>query len=111
MSRCVEHNYELLKLLSKTKGKKREAIINASENDLIKAISECVHNVLSGNVELTPEEKRKLAPKKKHLRDLADSKVSFKQKREVIQRGGNLLAVLLPPVIESLGRLFFQKHQ
>ena len=111
MSRCAEHNYELLKLLAKTKGKKRDAIISASDKDLIKAICECAHNVLRGNVELTPEEKRKLAPKKKHLRHLADNKVSLKRKREVIQRGGNLLAVLLPPVIESLGRLFFQKHQ
>ena len=110
MSRCVEQNYELLKLLAKTKGKQREAIINASGNDLVKAVCECAYNLLKGNIELTTEQKRKLARKKRHLRDLTANKVSLKKKREIIQQGGNLLTVLLPPVIESLSRLLLHTH-
>lgn len=107
MSRCIEQNYELLKLLAKTRGKQRQAIINASGKDLIQAVCECAYNLLRGNIELSTDQKRRLATKKKHLRDLAANKVSLKKKREIIQRGGNLLAFLLPPVVESLSKLLF----
>ena len=108
MSRRVEQNYELLKLLAKSKGKQRQAILDASGSELLRALCECVHNLLRGNILLSTNQKRKLASKKNHLRDLAAKQVSFKRKREIIQRGGNLLTVLLPPIIESLGKLLFK---
>lgn len=111
MSRHVDHNFELLKLLAKAKGKQRQAIINASDSSLVKAVCECAYNLLKGNIKVSTEVKRKLNSKKKHLRDLAAKNVSLKRKREIIQRGGNLLAVLLPPVIESLGRLLFHTRR
>ena len=72
-----------------------------TDPDLIRAICECCHNVLKGNVPLTPRQKKRLARYKKKLRQLSDRKTSIKRKREVLQTGGiaPLAAALLPAIL------------
>lgn len=108
MYRRAEQNYGLLKLLAKSSAKQRQAILDAAGKELLKSVCECAYNLLRGNISLSKTQKRKLAAKKKTLRDLTAKKVSLKRKREIIlQRGGNLLSVLLPPIIQTLEKIFF----
>ena len=74
--------------------------------EVIYAICECSLNVLKGVIPLTQHQKRRLAQYKKHLRALSDRKITVKQKKNYLnQKGGNLLAALLPPVLTVLGSL------
>ena len=110
MSQRIERNWELLKLLCKCKRNQQKAILEASGNDLLRAVCECAYNTLRGNVQLTTGQKRKLATYKNHLRQLADRKTSLKKKNQIVlQRGGNLLALLLPPIIQGLEKLLFNR--
>ena len=61
---------------------------------------------LKGVVPLTPRQKQRLARYKTHLRALTNKKVSRKREKFYLnQKGGNLLAALLPPVLGVLGSL------
>ena len=84
---------ELAPLLSRLKhsvGKKRRHIIRKLDNDLICSLSECCHNVLKGNVPLTPAQKVKLRRHKQNLRKLSTNNTSIKAKKKILQRGGFL---------------------
>lgn len=56
----------LLELLSKADPSTRKRILRVSNFDLIKAIVECVHNVLKGNVQLKHHHMKQLKKHKKN---------------------------------------------
>ena len=105
----MKDNLAYLQILAKCKPKIRKVIINHGPVDVLTCVCECCYNLLKGTVPLTPSQKRRLSRYKKHLRALADKKVSRVKKRRVLnQKGGNLLAALLPPVLSVLGSLFIK---
>lgn len=90
----------------------RTALLRTADKKLIKYICECALNVLSGVVSLKNCEKKKLKKYKNILRNLASKtlrkkKNSWKNKKRIIvQKGGNFLAFLLPPVLDILLNTF-----
>ena len=86
-------------------GKKRRDIITKCDNDLTCSLSECFHNVLKGNVPLTPAQKVKLRRHKHNLRKLSTKKTSIKARKNILQRGG-FLGTLITPILNVLGSLF-----
>ena len=95
----------LLRRLKHSVGKKRRDIIRKCDNDLICSLSECCHNVLKGNVLLTPAQKVKLRRHKNNLRKLSNKKTSIKEKKKILQREG-FLGALITPILIVLGSLF-----
>ena len=80
----------------------QKKIVEVAPNDFVHCVSECCHNLLKGNVPMTPAQKDQLHPKRQLIRMLADKKVSVNEKKkELNQQGGflPLLAPLLAPVI------------
>ena len=75
------------------------------DGDFVSCITECVKNLLKGNVPLNSAQKKKLAAKKKILRQFALKKTSFGKKQKLIQSGG-FIGALLGPIISVLGGLF-----
>ena len=72
-------------------------------------ISECVLNVLNGNVALTGCVKRKLSKHRLAMRRLVDRRVSLQgKKRVIVQRWGFLLP-LLTAVLPTLASLIVAK--
>ena len=69
----------LLKRLKRNVGKKRSDIIRKCDNDLIRSLSECCHNILKGNVPLTLTQKVKLRRHKNNLRKLSLSQEDIYQ--------------------------------
>ena len=107
MSKRVKDNLYYLQVLAKSKPKIRKVIIEHGPGDVLLSICECCYNVLKGTIPLTKAQKQRLVRYKKHLRALANKKVSrVNKKRLLIQRGGNLLLALLPPVLSVLRSLF-----
>ena len=109
MSKRMKDNLAYLQILAKCKPKIRKVIIDHGPADVLMCVCECCYNLLKGTVPLTPTQKRRLSRYKEHLRALADKKVSRVKKRRILnQKGGNLLAALLPPVLSVLGSLFIK---
>lgn len=104
MSACTEQNLELLKLIGKSRNPK--LIIQKASNSVIKALCECVLNVLHGNVPITKAQREKLALHKNCLRKLSNKKVPlYKKRRILIQKGDGILSVLLPTAISVISSL------
>ena len=109
MSQRMKHNSDLLRVLACSTPKQRKAILATCHVDLIKCLAEISLNVLKGVVPINGEQKKKLRRYKSVLRALADKRVPLKKKKEKLnQRGGNLLSLLLPPVLSTLGSLLLK---
>jgi len=106
MSRRVRKNYHHLKVLSTSKPHQAKALLKVADDDLIQSVCECVYNVLKSAVPVTPRQKQKLSQFKKPLLHLVDKEVPLTKKRQVlVQKGGNILPFLLPPVLSVLDHL------
>ena len=58
---------------------------------------------MHGNIPIPQGIKEELIPKKQVLRDLADTKVPYKRKKNLLlQSGGSILGALLPPAISAI---------
>ena len=73
-----------------------------ADAELIRALCECAHNILRGNVKMTPREKTRLRKYQTKLRLIARKNVSVKQKRRHLQQTGGFLPPLLAPLAASV---------
>lgn len=105
MNRLNSHKH-FLHVLKNATPKARKAILQTADDDLIKALLECVINTLNGNHKVTPKVKSKLCKFKNCFRKLANPKVSLKKKRKLlIQKGGFLIPLLTSILSGLVGRL------
>ena len=95
-----------LNLLAKSKNAKRWKLLAqwADKKDLI-AVSECIGNVLMGNVKLSPQQLRRLRRHRRSLRVLAKKTGSLTDKRHAIIQHGGILPMLIPAALGVLGPL------
>ena len=89
-----------LEMLSKSNPKYRKSLINGAPPEIMKILSECALNILKGTITLTNEEKTKLRKHKNQLRQMATTRVSNRQKKKIVQKGG-MLKALLKPVLKA----------
>ena len=101
-SKSLEKHLPTIALLSHCQPCVVKKFIQNSDKKLINAICECSKNILSGNVTLNDEEFKRLKKYQKHLRLLATRKTPLKQKKEIVQKGG-FLPALIAPLIGLLG--------
>lgn len=85
-----------LKYLGTCSPKTRKLILKGANSDLIKAIAEAAWTVLSGEVKLTPAQRKRLVKDESILRNLATKQRNLSEKRKVLvsQRGGNVIGFL-----------------
>ena len=93
-----------LQLLHKAKPSLQKAIIANGNDQLIRCICDCALNVLKGNAPISQQDKRRLGRHKENLRKLVNRRISLKKKRQVLQTGG-FLGALLSAVIPAIGSL------
>ena len=74
------------------------------DNELICCLCEYAKHLLNGNVPITAAQRKKLVVRKESLRKLVRRKVSLRNKKRILQRGG-FLAALLGPIVSVLGSL------
>ena len=99
MAARLKRHVDELKVLKKAKPKLRQSILKAADNQLIHCLCECCHNVLNGNVKLSPKQKKALQKHKKHLRKLTLKKTPVKKRRAILVQNGGFLPALLAPII------------
>ena len=68
----IKANYHTLHVLKHVRPKIRKAIISNCDREILNCISECVLNVLNGNIALRGCEKRKLSQHNLALSKLVD---------------------------------------
>ena len=84
----IKDNF-LIHVLKHARAKLGKAILSNCDRDLLNCISECVLNVLNGNVPLTGCVRHKLSKYKLALHKLLDKQVPITCKnRLILQRGG-----------------------
>lgn len=101
MSSRVKRQANVLKVLAKAHPHVCHAIIKGANKDLLQCLAECAYNILRGNVALTPSQKKSLTKYKKQIRQVADKKTILKRKRQIVQKGG-FLPALLAPLLSSV---------
>lgn len=104
MSSRLKKYFAQLQLLKDASPKLRSQILKNCNKYLLCCLCECANNILIGNVPLTKAQKKKLARFKNKLRQLASKKTRVADKKEIIQTGG-FIGALLTPVISILGSL------
>lgn len=103
MSHRVKKNYHHLKVLSTSKPNQAKALLKVADDDVIKSVCECVYNVLKSNVPVTSRQKKQLTKYKTPLLHLVNKQIPLSKKRALlVQKGGNFLSLLLPPVLGVL---------
>ena len=75
------------------------------QNRVVSCFCEIAHNVLKGNVQLSPRAYQRWKRHRKDLRTLTAAKATYKTKRRTLQKGG-FLNLLLPLASTLLGGLF-----
>ena len=101
MTKRVLKNIDYLKLLQCSSKSDRIRLLTGAKSDQINAICDCIKNILLGNIEITPSQKKKLQPKKNLLRRLADKKTKSKERKKLlIQQGGS---AFLPLLVSAVG--------
>ena len=105
MSKRLQKNIELLKILKKAELAQRKAILKTLNNEQLLCICECIDNILCGNVKISPVKKRELSKHVKILRKLVDKETDKEQKRKLLVQKGGFLPALLAPIIAIAGSL------
>ena len=104
MAKVLKHK-DFLTLLGKSKQKRRRNISLANNGEL-KAIIECIINVLYGNVPSKKKDHSKLKRFKKSMRQVVRKAEPMKYKREILQQKGGFLGSLIPIALTALTSLF-----
>ena len=94
----------VLKRIKRLGDKARREFVRRCDREFLDCVSECAKNIIKGNVPLNNRQMNRLRRDRKDVRALAVKKTSLKRKRQILQRGGFLTA-LIPPVLSVLASL------
>lgn len=92
----------ILKVLLKAKPELRKTLLKHADKAIIGTLCDCVYNLLLGNIDISDLQKKNLGRHKKFLRNIAKKGCSWKSKKKIIQKGGNILIPLLLPILTSI---------
>ena len=105
----IKENYHTFHVLKHARPKLRKAVISISDRDLVNCFSECVLNVLNGNVGLTSCVKRKLSKLKLAMRKLVYKEILIVGKKRLISQGGCILLPFMEGVMPTFASLITAK--
>jgi len=98
-------NYHTLQVLKSAEAKLRNVIISKRKKELLNCKSECVLNVLNGNIKLTGCDRRKLQKYKAALRKVSNRRAHLVSKKKLIVQRGGFLLPLLSEILPTLASL------
>ena len=102
MSQLTKKYLPILKRINRLADKSKREYLKKCNKEFLDCLSECAKNVLRGNVPLSARHSAKLRRNKNDLRQLSAKKTSLRKKRQIVQKGG-FLSALLTPVLTLLG--------
>ena len=100
MSKNIKKNLPMLNCSSKSQKKE---LLKHLKPDTIKAICECVIDIINKNIKRSDQEKSKINRNRDKIRELVNPRTSQKKRKEIfVQEDGAFLPPLLAPVLRSL---------
>ena len=109
---ALKHKDYLTLLSTSGKNKsRRQHLLDAATSSEIRSVTECIKNLVQGNVPLGKKELQHLQRYKGVLRTLAQKCVATKKKRAILKQKGGFLAFLLPLAIKAVTGLFASMMQ
>jgi hypothetical protein len=100
----INKNKYIIHSLSNCSKKIRKAILQNSNKELLDAITECILNVLNGNIHIDEKFKEKLKPHSKLLRKIIETK-NLKKKRALLVQKGGFLQYLIPALVSGVATI------
>lgn len=98
---CKKH-VAILRALQHLNKEQREAVLRKADPSIVRCICECALNVLSGNVPLKADQRKKLRRHAPILRRLAAKKGCWKSKKRFVIQSGGFLPLLLAPILGTV---------
>ena len=100
---AIKHK-DYLTLLSKAAKNptKRNKLIDVADTSEIRAVSECIKNILEGNVPLSKKHLNQMKRHKLLLRSLAKRCYPVKKKKTILKQKGGFIGALIPMAISAL---------
>ena len=103
MSRLLCDHFGYLYHLAHCSPHQRRLLLATATPEQVHAICEVCSNLSKGTIPISQEQKERLREHVDDIRDLADSSVSFKTKKQIIaQQGGGFAADVLSPLMSAL---------
>ena len=99
MTSRLKKHVGLLNQLNKAKPKLRKAILQGADWEIIKCLCDCCHNILNGNIPLTPSQKKKVNRCIKDVRLLGSRKGNLRDKQALLVQKGGLVSAILAPLL------------
>ncbi len=109
MSERLRAIHKELTKLKKLGPNARKKFFKTCSKDCIVKVCECIKNVLNSNLKIKSSHLKKLSRHKHTLRSLALKSTSLAKRKQLLQRGGfigALLPAIIPAVASLLGGLF-----
>jgi len=109
MSERLRAIHKELTKLKKLGPNARKKFFKTCSKDCIVKVCECNKNVFNSNLKFKPSHLKKLGRYKQTLRALASKSTSLAKRKQLLQRGGfigALLPAIIPAVASLLGGLF-----
>ena len=98
----IKNYLSQLRTLKSAHAKKRKQILQNADKGLYRAVGESAKNCLKGNVPMNRAQFRCLKKHKTALRKLASKRTSIKARKQILQKGG-FLGALLGPALKAIG--------
>ncbi len=109
MAPRVKKHLDLLKVLHGASPKLRKAILKTADNDAVRCLCDCTHNLLTGNLKFSPQQKRNLVRLKRPLRQLVTKSLPLSSKRKLLVQHGGLVGAILTPILAIAASLLADK--
>lgn len=111
MSQRLRKHAKTLHFLTTTDGKTAKSVIRSANPEVLNCFSEVCHNILEDRIHLVPKKRAKLAKYRATIRALAKKSTTQQTKRQLIQKGGFLSAILpiLGAVLPGIAGALFGK--
>jgi len=98
-------NHNTLHILRTAESKLHKATISNCNKVLVNSISECILNVMNGNVKMAGCSTRKLRKHRVTLRKVADKRIPLSTKKRLINQRGGFLLPLLSAILPAMANL------
>ena len=103
MKRRIDDYIDTLRKLYQCNVDKRKRWLELHlDDDFAFVICDCAKNILSGNLKINDVQKNRLRQYKQDMRTLINKRVGISKKKEIIQSGG-LVSAILSPIISLFG--------
>ena len=101
-SRVRRHATDLQRLV-KAKAVTRKRMLSGASQSLILALVDIAKSLIRGELSMTPRQLSAARRSRRQLHGLAQKGVSVEKKRRVLVQDGNLIGLLLKPLIQGIG--------